>query len=81
MDKYADLSLPTTTGFSSVKNNNGDFRNSGVEMELSGTILKIKDWTWKMGGNISYNKNKVVTLPGQGTAKESYWRSANLYRT
>jgi outer membrane receptor protein involved in Fe transport len=25
MDKYADLSLPTTTGFSSVKNNNGDF--------------------------------------------------------
>lgn len=36
------LSLPTTTGFSSVKNNNGDFRNSGVEMELSGTILKIK---------------------------------------
>lgn len=49
MDKYADLSLPTTTGFSSVKNNNGDFRNSGIEMELSGTILKIKDWTWKMG--------------------------------
>ena len=69
MDKYADLSLPTTTGFSSVKNNNGDFRNSGVEMELSGTILKIKDWTWKMGGNISYNKNKVVTLPDNGQPK------------
>ncbi|MFK2606183.1 SusC/RagA family TonB-linked outer membrane protein [Bacteroides fragilis] len=69
MDKYADLSLPTTTGFSSVKNNNGDFRNSGIEMELSGTILKIKDWTWKMGGNISYNKNKVVTLPDNGQPK------------
>ena len=68
MDKYADLSLPTT-GFSSVKNNNGDFRNSGIEMELSGTILKIKDWTWKMGGNISYNKNKVVTLPDNGQPK------------
>ena len=69
MDKYADLSLPTTTGFSSVKNNNGDFRNSGIEMELSGTILKIKDWTWKMGGNISYNKNKVATLPDNGQPK------------
>lgn len=63
MDKYADLSLPTTTGFSSVKNNNGDFRNSGIEMELSGTILKIKDWTWKMGGNISYNKIKLLPYP------------------
>lgn len=62
-DKYADLSLPTTTGFSSVKNNNGDFRNSGIEIELSGTILKTKDWSWKMGGNISFNKNKVVSLP------------------
>ena len=69
MDKYADLSLPTTTGFSSVKNNNGDFRNSGLEIELSGTILKLKDWTWKMGGNISYNKNKVVSLPDNGQPK------------
>ena len=69
MDKYADLSLPTTTGFSSVKNNNGDFRNSGLEIELSGTLLKLKDWTWKMGGNISYNKNKVVSLPNNGQPK------------
>ena len=65
-DKYADLSLPTTTGFSSIKNNSGNFRNSGIEIELSGTILKTKDWTWKMGGNISYNKNKVISLPYNG---------------
>ena len=41
-DKYADFSLPSTTGFSSIKNNNGKFRNSGIEIELSGKILKIQ---------------------------------------
>ena len=34
-DKYAALSFPTSTGFSSVTNNNGEFRNQGIEIELS----------------------------------------------
>lgn len=79
MDKYADLSLPTTTGFSSVKNNNGDFRNSGVEIELSGTILKTKDWTWKMGGNISFNKNMVVSLPYKEGVKNNRIDGQQIY--
>ena len=66
MDKYANLSLPSTTGFSSIKNNNGEFRNRGLEIELSGKILKTKDFTWDMGGNISFNKNKVISLPDNG---------------
>ena len=65
-DKYADFSLPSTTGFSSIKNNNGKFRNSGIEIELSGKILQTKDWKWDIAGNISFNKNKVVALPDNG---------------
>ena len=65
-DKYAALSFPTTTGFSSVTNNNGEFRNRGIEIELSGKIFENKDWTWSAGGNISYNKNTVVSLPDNG---------------
>lgn len=65
-DKHADLSLPSTTGFSSVKNNNGKFRNSGIELELSGKIIKTDDWSWEASGNISFNKNKVVSLPDNG---------------
>ncbi|MCS3285113.1 TonB-dependent receptor [Bacteroides fragilis] len=83
MDKYADLSLPTTTGFSSVRIMGEISVIIGIEMELSGTILKIKDWTWKMGGNISYNKNKVVTLTdnGKNQPKESYWMANKFIRT
>lgn len=62
-DKYADFKLPPSTGFSSIKNNNGEFRNQGIEIELSGTVLKTKDFTWELRGNITYNKNKIVKLP------------------
>lgn len=66
MDKYAAFALPSTTGFSSITNNNGEFRNRGVEMELSGRILRTEDFSWNMSGNITYNKNMIVSLPDNG---------------
>lgn len=69
MDKYAAFALPSTTGFSSITNNNGEFRNQGVELEISGNIMKKKDFSWDMKGNISYNKNTIVSLPHNGLDK------------
>lgn len=63
MDKYANKTLPPTTGFSSVVNNNGKFRNQGVEIDLNGTLLRTRDFSWTLGLNITYNKNIVVELP------------------
>lgn len=65
-DKYAALSLPTSTGFSSITNNNGKLRNQGLEIEASAKIIENKDWTWNISGNISFNKNKIVSLPDNG---------------
>lgn len=62
-NKYASLSLPPTTGFSSVTNNNGKFRNRGIEIDINANLMKKKDFTWTLGGNIAYNKNTVVQLP------------------
>ncbi|MCD8181962.1 MAG: SusC/RagA family TonB-linked outer membrane protein [Bacteroides sp.] len=63
MDKYQPLSLPQTTGFSSVMNNNGSYRNQGLEVDLNATLLRIRDFSWTLNANISYNKNTVVKLP------------------
>lgn len=68
-DKYASFSLPTTTGFSSITNNNGKFRNRGLEMEFSAKILQTKDFSWNMKGNITYNKNTIVQLPNNGNER------------
>lgn len=69
MDKYAAFALPSTTGFSSITNNNGELRNQGVELEISGNIMKKKDFSWGMKGNISYNRNTIVSLPHNGLDK------------
>lgn len=68
-DKYASLSLPSTTGWSSVTNNNGKLRNRGIELDLQANLLRTKDFSWTLGANISYNKNTVVQLPDNGLAK------------
>lgn len=61
--KYAALSLPQTTGFSSVTYNNGKYRNQGVELDFNGTLLRTRDFQWTLGANITYNKNTIVKLP------------------
>lgn len=66
MDKYAAFALPSTTGFSSITNNNGEFRNRGLELELSGRIIRTEEFSWEMKGNITYNKNKIISLPANG---------------
>lgn len=66
MDKYANKSLPPTTGFSSVINNNGKLRNQGVEIDINGTLLRTRDFSWTLGFNLTYNKNIVVELPDNG---------------
>lgn len=64
--KYAPAVLPSSSGISSITTNNGQFRNRGVEIDLSAKIIDGKDWNWKVGANISYNKNTVVKLPNNG---------------
>ena len=68
-DKYASLSLPSTTGWSSVTNNNGKFRNRGIEVDVNANLLNTKDFTWTANFNIGYNKNTIVELPYNGLDK------------
>jgi hypothetical protein len=65
-DKHANVSFPTSTGFSQSLTNNGSIRNRGLEIELNAEILREKDWTWNAGVNFAYNKNVVISLPDNG---------------
>jgi TonB-linked SusC/RagA family outer membrane protein len=57
-----DEPLSRTSGFSTYKNNVGSMSNQGLEISLSGTPLKIGDFTWDASFNISFNKNKIISL-------------------
>ncbi len=46
-----------------IKNANyADMNSKGIEVTLSGSIIKTKNWNWKSNFNFGYNKNKVVKL-------------------
>ncbi|MCA0382504.1 MAG: TonB-dependent receptor [Bacteroidetes bacterium] len=58
-------SVPQATGtnFSPfVLANIGSLENRGVEMTLSSTIIKKKDFSWDVNMNATYNENKILNL-------------------
>jgi len=42
--------------------NYADMNTKGIEVTLSGPIIKTTDWSWRSNLNFGYNKNKVTKL-------------------
>jgi TonB-linked SusC/RagA family outer membrane protein len=51
------------TGFSSVTKNIGEVSNKGIELQLTSTNIKKRDFSWKTSFAVSHNKNVVEKLP------------------
>lgn len=65
-DKIASVLLPTSSGISSIRTNNGTMRNRGVELEASYKVIQNKQLSWQFGINAAWNKNTVIKLPFNG---------------
>ncbi|WP_164975193.1 TonB-dependent receptor [Lutibacter sp. HS1-25] len=63
-DLLANVPLPEESGFGSIRKNVGSVDNKGLDVSVSGTILKAKDFSWNSSFNISFLKNKVTKLDG-----------------
>lgn len=44
--------------------NLGSMRNEGVEVSLGGTIVKTKDWKFSINANVTWQRNKLLSLSG-----------------
>ncbi len=59
------------SALSNLKNyltsNIGNLENTGVEFEINAIPVETKDWNWRIGANVAWNKNKITKL----TAVES----------
>jgi TonB-linked SusC/RagA family outer membrane protein len=73
---FVDELLSQTSGFSSRLNNAGTVRNRGLEVDLSGDLVRSADFTWFARLNFTYNKNKILSL---GKVKE-FTQGTNLFR-
>lgn len=50
--------------YSTLLANIGEMTNNGLEIALSGDVVKTKDFVFNMGGNMSFQKNELVSLTG-----------------
>ncbi len=65
-DKLAFVSLPASSGISSIRTNNGSMRNRGVEIGVDYIVIRNKNLTWKLSANAARNKNIILKLPFNG---------------
>ncbi len=61
-DLLYEVPMPNTTGFTSVINNVGEIQNKGLEFSINSKNF-VKNFKWSTAFNISFNRNKVVSLP------------------
>jgi TonB-linked SusC/RagA family outer membrane protein len=72
------VNLSRTTGFSTQTQNIGAMLNKGVELTLSGTPVKSKDFTWKVNFNIAHNANTMTKLANPDAVNGSYWLAKGM---
>lgn len=62
-DMLTVTETPSSLGYTYYYANIGDMRNHGVEITLSATPIRTRDFTWTLNGNISIENNRVLRLP------------------
>jgi TonB-linked SusC/RagA family outer membrane protein len=60
-----EQSVMAISGYERYWNNIGRVRNLGMEFELHGYIFDSKDFKWRVAGNLSFNRNKLIDLGGE----------------
>lgn len=61
------MSIPESYGARGYYGNMGDHRNTGIELTLTGDIIRTKNFTWTVTGNMTHYTTKVLKLPESKT--------------
>lgn len=78
-DLLLNLSIPSTSGYTTQLANVGATSNRGIEFQVSGTVIRTPDFSWTANANVAFNRNRVEDLGG-GTYPLQYsgWASTAI---
>lgn len=62
IDLITDYTIPSSTGFTSYKENMGKVKNTGVELELRARLYSDRNWFFQLYGSFARNKNTIVEI-------------------
>lgn len=61
-DLLSDYNLPSTTGYDNMRVNLASIENRGVELSVTATPVRTRDFSWNTTINWWKNKNKIIDL-------------------
>lgn len=74
-DLLQTKTLAPSSGLQNPFVNMGSIENKGIELTLDTTPVAIGDFEWTIGGNISFNRNKIVSINPDGLEKDYIYLS------
>jgi TonB-linked SusC/RagA family outer membrane protein len=63
VDQIVSAAVSSASGYTNGVVNGGNIENRGLEIQLYGTPIRTKDFSWEIIVNWSNNKSKVISLP------------------
>jgi len=75
-NQVLSISTPTSDGYSGRQINAGLVRSQGIELQVGGTIIQSKDWTWNLSVNYTKNNSYIMSLVS-GVPYYSFWQDGN----
>lgn len=64
-DLIVNRAINTVLGYSSMLDNLGETKSHGVDINLSGDLIRSKDLTLSLGANFSHYANEIVKIDNQ----------------
>lgn len=64
-DMLMYFSAPYEMGYEGYYDNVGDMVNQGIEVDLSGDVLVLPNFSWNIALNLTWEKNRVTYLPDE----------------
>ncbi|RTY90254.1 SusC/RagA family TonB-linked outer membrane protein [Flavobacterium sp. GT3R68] len=64
-DNFLTGGASAASGINFLKQNAGEMENKGFEVDVNGSVVKSKDFEWKLGVNFSKIENEVLSLGGE----------------
>ncbi|SIN68038.1 SusC/RagA family TonB-linked outer membrane protein [Chitinophaga niabensis] len=61
-DLLTDVNVPTSTGFAKYKENLGEMVNKGFELYFRANVLRGKNWSFNLNGNLGHNTNVITKI-------------------
>ena len=64
-DLLLDRLIPSVHGITEITQNVGEVKNHGLELLVSGYAIDRKEVRWNVSGNMSFNRNEIISLFGK----------------